>query len=107
MRRPLPPELVMLGDQLEIAARRAIGHRHTRRQAFLNALTSLLIVLPLLPAVLGVVASPIPPPTALEEPARPGLSGARDDVPPRALRGTPSPSGDQLSEFTTLRRALR
>jgi hypothetical protein len=106
VRRPLPPELVVLGDQLEAAARRSVSIRHTRRQAILNAVASLLIALPLLPAVLGIIAPPVATDTVVER-NRPGYGAARDDFPPRILRGAPSPSGDMLAEPSTLRRALR
>ncbi len=105
MRRPLPPELLLLGDQLETAVRRSAGRRRTRRQMVLNAVTSVLVVIPLLPAVLGTV---VPPPAPAELPPNKTSYGAnKDDFPPRALRGNPGPYGDLLVETSTLRRALR
>ena len=105
MRRPLPPELLLLGDQLEAAARRAVGRRHTRRQMVLNAVASVFVVLPLLPAVLGVIATPVAP--AEPPPARTSPVTRSDDFPPRALRANQGANADLLVETSTLRRALR
>ena len=85
VRRPLPPELVLLGDHLEVATRRALGRRRTRRQMVLNAVTSVAVALPLLPAVLGLTAGPVQATPEVVEPRRAGVAAARDDFPPRAL----------------------
>ncbi len=45
--RPMAPDLTALGDQLEAAARRDVGRRRARRQAFLNAAASLVVAIPL------------------------------------------------------------
>ena len=105
MRRPLPPELLLLGDQLEAAARRAVGRRRVRRQMVLNAVTSVLVVLPLLPAVLGTIATPVAP--AEPPPNKTSYTATSADFPPRALRGNPGPYAALLVETSTLRRALR
>lgn len=110
MRRPLPPELVELGDHLELAARQSIGRRPTRRQQFFNAVTSLLVALPLVPAVLGGMQPPTSSaaPAPVAQQSERGFAGARaDDFPPRALRGPDSPGEAALAEPSTLRRALR
>jgi hypothetical protein len=107
MRRPLPPELVELGDHLELAARRSIGRRPTRRQQFFNAATGLLVALPLIPAVVVPPAPPATPAPAVQQSER-GFAGAKaDDFPPRALRGPDNPGEAALAEPSTLRRALR
>jgi hypothetical protein len=106
VRRPLPPELVLLGDQLEVAARHAIGRRRTRRHMILNVITALAVTLPLVVGALetaGNVVVPAPAPVA-DWPAY-GLKA--DDVPPRFLHRANRPSEDALSEDGTLRRALR
>ena len=105
MKRPMPPELVILGDHLESAARRSVGRRLARRQSVLNAVASLLIALPLLPAVLGTIAPPVAP--IAFPPNKTAYAGAKDDFPPRVLRGAQRPADDVLAEPTTLRRAVR
>lgn len=106
MRRPLPPELVVLGDHLEVAVRRHAGRRRTRRQMVLNSMTAALVALPLFPAVLGTMSAP-----AEEPPPRPaqtrGYGGAEDSFPPRVLRRPGNPAGNALAEPSTLRRAMR
>jgi hypothetical protein len=104
MRRPLPPELIVLGDQLELAARRAVGQRRTRRHMVLNALTSMAIAVPLAVGVLGSVATP---PAPIIAPNSPSYGRKADDVPPRLLTRVGHPSDDVLYEAGTLRRALR
>ena len=106
MRRPLPPELVVLGDQLEAAVRRHAGRRRTRRQMVLNSMTAAIVALPLVPAMLGTLAEPVaePPPPPAETR---GLGGAEDDFTPRVLRRPVNPAGEELAEPSTLRRALR
>jgi hypothetical protein len=105
VRRPLPPELMVLGDQLEFAARRAVGHRRTRRHMVLNAITSIAIAVPLVAGVLGSVASaPVP---EIIAPNSPSYGAKADDAPPRLLIRVGHPSDDVLYEAGTLRRALR
>jgi hypothetical protein len=106
MRRPLPPELVLLGDQLEVGARRALGYRRTRRQMILNAITSVAIAVPLLASALGTFAPAGAPQTVITpNPTAYGHKGF--DAPPRLLRRVGHPNDDVLYEATTLRRALR
>ena len=45
--RPMAPDLAALGDQLEAAVHRDVRRRRARRQAFLNAAASLVVVIPL------------------------------------------------------------
>ena len=105
MRRPLPPELIILGDQLEFAARRALGLRRTRRQMFLNAITSIAIAVPLVAGAVGSMsAAPVP---AVVAPNSPSYGAKSDDGPPRLLIRVGHPSDDVLYEAGTLRRALR
>jgi hypothetical protein len=106
MRRPLPPELVVLGDHLESAVRRSAGRRRTRRQMILNSATALLVALPLVPAVMGTMAAPAVEPPVVPAETR-GYGGAEDDFPPRVLRGPGNPAGGALAEPSTLRRAMR
>lgn len=107
MRRPLPPDLVVLGDHLEGAVRRHVGRRRTRRQLALNAVTSMLVALPLAPAVLGTVVPPAVAPAVVAPAADANYGGAKNDFPPRGLRGADVRADDALAEPTTLRRALR
>jgi hypothetical protein len=105
MKRPLPPELIVLGDQLELAARRALGNRRTRRHMVLNAFTSIAIAVPLVAGALGTVtAAPVQPIIA---PNSPSYGAKADDVPPRLLNRVGHPNDDALYEAGTLRRALR
>jgi hypothetical protein len=106
LRRPLPPELVALGDHLELAARRALGHRRTRRQLLLNALTSIALAVPLVAGAMDSVRAPATPPAVVPHHQQSyGRKG--DDLPPRVLSREATSSGDVLIEATTLRRALR
>ncbi|MEA2123882.1 MAG: hypothetical protein QOI80_664 [Solirubrobacteraceae bacterium] len=106
MRRPLPPELVVLGDHLETAARVAVGRRRTRRQMVLNAFTSIAIALPLVATALGTISAPVAP-EAIISPNRQTFGQKADDSPPRLLHRVGHPSDDVLFEAGTLRRALR
>lgn len=45
--RPMAPDLAELGDQLQAAVDRDVRRRRARRQAFLNAAASLVVVVPL------------------------------------------------------------
>jgi hypothetical protein len=105
MRRPLPPELVVLGDQLEVAARHAIGRRRTRRQMILNVVTALAVTLPLVVGAFETSGTVVPAPAPVADWPAYGLKA--DDVPPRFLHRANRPSEDALSEDGTLRRALR
>ena len=107
MKRPMPPELVALGDQLELAARRALGHRRTRRHMILNAMTSLAIAVPLVAGALQTVGTTAVAPVAAPHFFSPSLGAKADDSPPRLLSRVGHPSDDVLSEAGTLRRALR
>jgi len=94
MKRPLPPELIVLGDQLEVAAARAVGQRPTRRQLVLNGLPSLAIAVPLAVAL----GSSVPPPSRavapVVGPGAPSLVRTAEDIPPRSLRrDRPKPEG--------------
>lgn len=104
MRRPMPPELVVLGDHLELATRRALGRRRTRRQQVLNALTSIAVALPLVATALQTVGTP---PEVVVTPNQTAFGRTVDDFPPRLLHRVDHPSADVLYEATTLRRALR
>ena len=111
----MAPDLIALGDQLESAARRAVGNRRTRRQSVLNAGASLLVAIPFMFAI----ASADLPQTTLDtvvdaEPVTyvPASKGYRPDAvqfPPeeriKDLRTGRTP--DLLVLPTTLRPALR
>jgi hypothetical protein len=105
MRRPLPPELIVLGDQLELAARRALGQRRARRHMVLNAFTSIAIAVPLAAGVLNSAGS-TPAPEVIA-PNAPSYGAKGDESPPRLLTRVGHPSDDVLYEAGTLRRALR
>jgi hypothetical protein len=108
VRRPLPPELIVLGDHLETAARRAVGVRRTRRQMVLNAVTSIIVAIPLVATAVNAVETPVTAPVVtLSAPASPSLGRKGDDIPPRLLARSNNPNEDVLVEPTTLRRALR
>jgi hypothetical protein len=111
MRRPLPPELVALGDQLETAASRALGRRRARRQLALNAMASMAIAMPIVVSLAGTAlnAPTVPPSTAPSDlPAQIEVVRAADDFPPRLLRRLEvSTNGDVLYLPIDLRRALR
>jgi hypothetical protein len=110
MRRPLPPELVALGDQLETAAGRALGRRRARRQLVLNAMASVAVAMPLVVsfATHAVNAPVTPPAVAPDLPAQVEVVRAADDFPPRLLRRLEqSSNGDVLYLPIDLRRALR
>lgn len=107
MRRPLPPELVVLGDQLETGARRTLGNRRTRRHMILNLVAALAVTLPLVVGTLETARSTrvLPAPAPVRDWPAYGLKA--DDNPPRFLHRANRPSEDALSVDTTLRRALR
>ena len=118
MRRPLPPELVSLGDQLEAAASRALQRRRTRRQQVLNAAASLVVVLPIAASLVVTQvssdgATPTPTPTPTAQPVtkvinNSGLRPARDDFPPREIRRMrEAPNSALLLSQPSLRPALR
>jgi hypothetical protein len=106
VRRPLPPELIVLGDHLELATRRQLNRRHVRRQMVLNALASAAIALPVLATTLQSSHAPVAPATVVA-PNRPAFGHKGDDSPPRLLRRVGHPMDDVLYDDTTLRRALR
>ena len=130
MRRPLPPELVELGDQLEAAAERTLARRRQRRQLALNAAASLIVAVPITLTVattqFTTTTVPVTPaaPTPSPEHARArrvpsGLSnrdlissdedGPRTDAYlPRDLRRLQlKPSSELLLASPSLRPALR
>ena len=110
----MSPDLIALGDQLEAAARRAIGRRRTRRQSILNAAASLMVAVPF---ALALASADIPR-TALDtfvdstpvvQPARAGYHPDAVQMDPEAriasLRNGRTP--EILILPTTLRPALR
>lgn len=124
MRRPLPPELIALGDQLESAAGRSVGRRRSTRQLVLNAAASLVIAVPLAisAASAGLTGGPAAPVgTPVPHPVTPadaraiadlGNAGGSeratfDDFPPRQLRMKPAPGSELLVLPVSLRPALR
>jgi hypothetical protein len=115
VRRPLPPELIALGDQLEAAAQRACGRRRARRQMVLNAAASLIVAVPLTLSVagssLGGSAAPITTPTPTPQAiAQIGGRVTTDDFPPReiARMRAAAPNSEMLLLPTTVPRpALR
>jgi hypothetical protein len=96
----------VLGDQLEVGARRALGHRRTRRHMILNMVAALAVTLPLVVGALETASTRVLPPPA---PTRdwPAYGLKADDVPPRFLHRANRPSEDALGEEGLLRRALR
>jgi hypothetical protein len=53
-RRPMPPELLALGDVLEAAAERAVARRRARRTQLLQGVATVAVALPLaITAVVG------------------------------------------------------
>jgi hypothetical protein len=117
MRRPLPPELIALGDQLEAAAARALARRRTRRQLVLNAVASMVIVLPfgVTLATSQITAARLQLPIIVVTPA-PGtaedpnaqLTHVPVDILPRDLRRMRTPQhAELLSLPSSLRPALR
>ena len=115
MRRPLPPDLVHLGDELERDVRRRVVDRPVRRQLALGLLSTLVITVPLAISVTGAELNrPVaqleraPPPAASTAPT---LLSRRlaDDVLPRSLRrvGPGDGTSDFLIEPSPLRPALR
>lgn len=107
MRRPLPPELLVLGDHLESATRRQLGRRHAKRQMVLNAIASLAVAIPLVAAAVQSSEAPVPPPAAPAAPAAPSFGHKGYDSPPRLLRRSTRTTDDVLYNDSTLRRALR
>jgi hypothetical protein len=116
MRRPMPPDLIALGDQLEAAAARALGRRRARRQSLLNSVASFLIAVPF---ALAIISADLPRSTPLETfsdatpasvlPARTGYRSDASHIPSDAriayLRNGRTP--ELLILPTTLRPALR
>jgi hypothetical protein len=116
MKRPLPPELVALGDELE----RDVRHRVTRpvrRQLALGVMAMFVITVPM---AISVTSAELSRPVSELETAQPAssttsslfLKGRRpiDDVLPRSMRrgvaGEPTVS-EFLVEPSPLRPALR
>jgi hypothetical protein len=117
----MPPELVVLGDQLEAAATRALARRRSRRQQFFNAAASLIIAVPITLTVATTqfttetvpVTTATPTPTAqvsddLIAGADDGPNTVADDFLPRDLRRYRlKPQSDFLVLPMNLRPALR
>lgn len=87
MKRPLPPELLDLGEHLETAARRSLVNKHTRRNLVLNAVTSLAIAVPV---AFGLISSQLAARSELAIPSAPPKASVetpvRGDFPPRVIR---------------------
>ena len=49
--RPLPPELIAIGDHLQAAVERSLARRRARRTTFLNGVATVAVALPLALAV--------------------------------------------------------
>jgi hypothetical protein len=82
MRRPMPPELIALGDQLEAAAARAVRRRRrARRQLWMNGAASVLVALPLAVAIGKDYSRPV-----IQTTATPLVSAPDLDWPLRAAR---------------------
>ena len=116
MRRPLPPELVELGDQLEAAAVRVLARRRTRRQLVLNAAASLVVAVPVTVALTSTqlstttvpVTTATPAPAASQVVSHVSAPAAARDVLPRDLRHLRlSPQSELLLLPSSLRPALR
>lgn len=110
MRRPLPPELVRLGDELETAARRSVVDRPVRRQLALNVLATLVVAVPLGVAVTGAeLARPVAShDVAPAVDVRAGAPARSVDVLPRDLRRLRFDAADDLLVLPSpLRPALR
>lgn len=115
MRRPLPPELLELGDRLERAASRALTRRRVRRQLVLNAAASLAIALPVSVGLAGSTlvergADPVPSPDPLVEAltAKGEFTSIPNDFLPRDWRRKrQSPNAELLVLPSSLRPALR
>ena len=56
--RPMAPDLMALGDQLEEAVKRDVRRRRARRQIAYNAVASMMLVLPI---AIGVVTATVGP----------------------------------------------
>ena len=110
MRRPLPPELLELGDRLERAAAHALARKRVRRQQVFNAVASLLIAVPLvfsLGTARFVPEQPVEPaaPPAAQQDAPTSIP---DDVLPRDMRRQRlAPNSEILVLPSSLRPALR
>ncbi len=112
MRRPLPPDLLDLGERLERAAAAALARRRMRRQQALNAVASVLVAVPL---ALSLGTSTFPtskPPQAPPAPVQASGAGVRssapEDVLPRGMsRQRPAPGSELLVLPSSLRPALR
>ena len=84
MRRPMPPELIALGDQLEAAAARTVHRRRARRQLWMNGAASVLVALPLAIAIGRDYSRPVVQTTAT--PDVPVVVSAERDWPLRGAR---------------------
>jgi hypothetical protein len=112
VRRPLPPDLLDLGDRLERAAAAALARRRVRRQQVLNAVASVLVAVPLALSLGTTTFSTEPPapPAQVQAPASGAAArpAAPEDVLPRGLRNQqPAPNSELLVLPSSLRPALR
>ncbi len=108
MRRPLPPELIELGDELESAAARALGRRRTRRALALNAMASLAIAVPLGGTLVGTVVGPPAMRPETFAPRALARASSSDDFPPRVIPHVHKPVNRALlASLPNLRRVLR
>ncbi len=116
MKRPLPPELVRIGDELERDVREQVVDRPVRRQLALGLLAMFVITVPTAVSVTGAelnrpVAQFTRQDVAVTSDAALTLQGRRpaDDVLPRSLRRPASTDStrDYLVEPSPLRPALR
>jgi hypothetical protein len=117
VKRPLPPELVELGDALERDVRKRVVDRPVRRQLTLGILATFVITVPMAISVTSAELSrPVSeletaPPAAITEAASLLSPRPSDEFLPRSLRRTSSLGPDDpslyLVEPTPLRPALR
>ena len=111
MRRPLPPDLLELGDRIERAAMHTLARRSVRRQQVFNAVASFLIAVPLVfslgTARFTTTDRPqerLAPPAAQQD----APTSIPDDVLPRDMRRQPlAPNSEILVLPSSLRPALR
>ena len=108
MRRPLPPELIVLGDRLETAAARAVSRRRTRRQMVLNSMTSMVVAVPLVATLMVSVTAPGVAPAVPETRTEPSFARGHGDFPPRNFRRVRErPNEAMLVSPTDQRPAMR
>lgn len=74
--RPMSPDLLALGDQIEAAAAKAVVRRRARRTAFLNGVATVAVALPITFTVASADLSPSPRPGVGTTAAGPAISWA-------------------------------